>query len=165
MNFKLIPFSSSPFEITGTLERKGDELILHYDLQGPLSELVIPEINSSGLFKDGLWKHSCFELFIKDQDQRSYTEFNFSPSGDYAIYRFSDYRKKDLDYRYRTFPQISASITGDHLFMDIIIETLSGEVAICAVIENHRNEINYYALTHQKEKPDFHDPASFILSI
>ena len=41
---------------------------------------------------DELWKHSCFELFVRPDRGSGYYEFNFSPSGEWAAYRFSDYR-------------------------------------------------------------------------
>jgi len=42
---------------------------------------------------DGLWKTTCFELFLLDPDDGSYLEFNFSPSGQWAAYRFDSYRE------------------------------------------------------------------------
>lgn len=41
---------------------------------------------------DGLWQHSCFELFLSNTDDGSYCEFNFSPSGEWAAYAFDSYR-------------------------------------------------------------------------
>lgn len=42
---------------------------------------------------DGLWQRTCFELFLRDPDTGSYLEFNFSPSGEWAAYRFDGYRE------------------------------------------------------------------------
>jgi hypothetical protein len=42
---------------------------------------------------DGLWKTTCFEAFIQDAAGDQYSEFNFSPSGEWAAYRFDHYRK------------------------------------------------------------------------
>lgn len=41
---------------------------------------------------DGLWQRTCFELFLKRPGVAGYCEFNFSPSGEWAAYRFDDYR-------------------------------------------------------------------------
>jgi hypothetical protein len=41
---------------------------------------------------DGLWQRTCFELFLRDPDTGGYLEFNFSPSGEWAAYRFDGYR-------------------------------------------------------------------------
>ena len=48
---------------------------------------------------DGLWEHSCFELFLLDPESGAYLEFNLSPSGQWAAYRFDAYRegRRDLD--------------------------------------------------------------------
>lgn len=41
---------------------------------------------------DGLWRHTCFELFLRPVGSDAYWEFNFSPSGEWAAYRFDRYR-------------------------------------------------------------------------
>ena len=42
--------------------------------------------------RDGLWRTTCFELFVKNAENGSYCEFNFSPSGEWAAYAFDGYR-------------------------------------------------------------------------
>jgi len=48
---------------------------------------------------DGLWYHTCFELFLLDPLDGAYLEFNFSPSGQWAAYQFDGYRAgmRELD--------------------------------------------------------------------
>ncbi len=41
---------------------------------------------------DGLWRHTCFEAFIRASSDIGYYELNFSPSGQWAAYQFSGYR-------------------------------------------------------------------------
>lgn len=41
---------------------------------------------------DGLWRTTCFELFVANRDGARYREFNFSPSGAWAAYAFDGYR-------------------------------------------------------------------------
>ena len=36
-----------------------------------------------------LWRHTCFEAFIAMEGQPAYHEFNFAPSGEWAVYAFS----------------------------------------------------------------------------
>lgn len=43
--------------------------------------------------KDELWRHTCFEAFVRVGSASAYHEFNFAPSGDWHCYRFLDYRK------------------------------------------------------------------------
>jgi hypothetical protein len=42
--------------------------------------------------KDELWRHTCFEAFVRAGESSVYREFNLAPSGDWACYRFLDYR-------------------------------------------------------------------------
>lgn len=48
---------------------------------------------------DGLWEHTCFELFLMDAGSGRYLEFHFAPSGLWAAYRFDGYRagRRDLE--------------------------------------------------------------------
>jgi hypothetical protein len=39
------------------------------------------------------------------------------------------------------------------------------EASLSAVIESSTGEISYWALKHAGAKPDFHDPASFVLPL
>ena len=39
-----------------------------------------------------LWRHTCFEAFIAVEGLPAYHEFNFAPSGEWAIYAFAGYR-------------------------------------------------------------------------
>jgi len=55
---------------------------------------------------DGLWKHTCFEVFLMDPVDGSYLEFNFSPSGEWAAYQFDGYRKGMRELAVKTPPQI-----------------------------------------------------------
>lgn len=48
---------------------------------------------------EALWKHTCFEVFLRDVEGEAYVELNFAPSGQWAAYRFDGYRVggRDLD--------------------------------------------------------------------
>src|ERR1700733_5142479 len=69
-----------------------DILVFHYSLDADMSRVSDPPIGA-GHRSDLLWKHTCFEAFIASADGPGYHEFNFSPSHDWAIYRFSAYRE------------------------------------------------------------------------
>lgn len=51
-----------------------------------------PTIGERRARHDGLWRHSCFELFVRPGDGDAYIEYNLAPSGDWACYRFGRYR-------------------------------------------------------------------------
>ncbi|HEX8125835.1 MAG TPA: DOMON-like domain-containing protein [Allosphingosinicella sp.] len=42
---------------------------------------------------DELWRHTCFEAFVRVGGEENYLEYNVSPSGDWAAYRFDGYRQ------------------------------------------------------------------------
>ena len=69
-----------------------DILVFHYSLEADMSRLRVPPSGAGGRM-DALWKHTCFESFVAPADAPGYYEFNFSPSLDWAIYRFSAYRE------------------------------------------------------------------------
>ncbi|HEX9963934.1 MAG TPA: DOMON-like domain-containing protein [Allosphingosinicella sp.] len=40
-----------------------------------------------------LWRHTCFEAFVRVGGDEDYLEFNLAPSGDWAAYSFQRYRE------------------------------------------------------------------------
>ena len=42
---------------------------------------------------DELWKHTCFEAFVRVAGEEGYVEFNLAPTGEWAAWRFSGYRE------------------------------------------------------------------------
>src|SRR6202790_5837528 len=67
-------------------------LVFQYSLDADMSRVRVP-LSGAGGRADALWKHTCFEAFVTPADAPGYHEFNFSPSLDWAIYRFSAYRE------------------------------------------------------------------------
>lgn len=47
---------------------------------------------SDDLWQDYLWQDSCLECFIGKTGVNEYIEINASPTGNYAVYHFEDYR-------------------------------------------------------------------------
>jgi hypothetical protein len=41
---------------------------------------------------DELWRHTCFEAFVRTSPGPAYYDFNFAPSTQWAAYRFDSYR-------------------------------------------------------------------------
>jgi hypothetical protein len=148
-------------------------LLLRYFVDGDVSRIVLPPAVSVGP-ADGLWRHTCFEAFIAGQVGTAYCEFNFSPSTEWAVYGFTSYREGMAPLEHALAPQVTASITDDRIALEAIVprETLlalPGEsmlrLGLAAVIERTDGGHSYWALTHPGERPDFHDPAGFVLQI
>src|SRR5438876_10160436 len=81
-------------------------LRLAYSLDADLSRVRLPS-SRAGDRTDGLWRHTCFEAFVAPADAPGYCELNFSPSLDWAIYRFAGYREGMLAVDITRAPEIS----------------------------------------------------------
>jgi len=147
-------------------------LHLRYELTGDLAQLRIPAPQPP-IAVDGLWEHTCFEVFVAVEDNTSYHEFNFSPSGQWAAYAFSDYRERSV-WMTSHAPTISFVQTNDHLLLEAVIvaadlpQNPKGrplQLGLTAVIETNDGGRTYWALHHPEPDPDFHHRAGFILSL
>ncbi|MEN9479092.1 MAG: hypothetical protein RLZZ298_487 [Pseudomonadota bacterium] len=120
---------------------------------------------------DNLWQHTCCELFVASPSEDSYREFNFSPSGQWAAYRFTAYRQPDQDFQPPAAPQINVTRLNDGFELDALIarELLpSGnilEIGLSTVIEAPDGSKTYWALAHHADQPNFHLRASFTLRL
>ena len=118
-----------------------------------------------------LWRHTCFEAFIAVEGQPEYHEFNFAPSGDWAVYAFSGYRNGGPLAKEMRPPHISVRATDSRLELDTLVRLdglsaihprASLRIGLSAVIEAS-DRLSYWALRHPAGKPDFHDPDGFAL--
>lgn len=157
-------------QATRTSEGK---LSLHYSLSGVLSAVRIP---APGLARLGwkLWRHTCCELFVREQGYAAYHEFNCSPSGEWAAYAFGKYRDgvtlTDGDLN----PQIAvqSSDTRFDLYALVDLSRVSPayrrarlEIGLAVIIEEQSGGLSYWALRHAAGKPDFHHPTAFALEL
>jgi hypothetical protein len=148
-------------------------LTLTYALDADLDRLRIPQsrLSRSG---DRLWQHTCFEIFLRRKDIPAYHEFNFSPSGEWAVYAFDRYREAALLENNDLTPSIAVRSTATKLELDVAIDLrgLSSQhttdalmLAISAVIEARDGSLSYWALAHAPGKPDFHHSDAFVLEL
>ena len=59
-------------------------LTLRWKVEGA-AKLVLPKFAGRGR-ADGLWRSTCFELFVRSNQREGYAEFNLSPSEQWAAY-------------------------------------------------------------------------------
>ena len=152
------------------LTRAGARLELRYRLEGDMGRLRLPAPATAIGRADGLWRATCFEAFVRRADGRDYLEFNLSPSGQWAAYRFDDYRDgmADLDM---PAPAIGCEGGQDRVALEAVLDLPAAwadaplDVALCAVIEDAAGALAYWALTHPVETPDFHHPGGFALHL
>lgn len=116
---------------------------------------------------DGLWKTTCFELFLRGEGP-GYVEFNFSPSCEWAAYAFEAYRSGMRDLPVEVPPRIDGGEVGGteySLQTEIDLPWHADLASITAVIEETDGTRSFWALAHPPGKPDFHDPACFVLEL
>jgi hypothetical protein len=126
-----------------------------YRIAGDAARLRLP---TSGFARraDGLWQHSCFEVFLRVGTGASYYEFNFAPSGDWAAYRFgrprSERSSPDLPaprVECRSFPEgYELSATLPLAALPEFARASAIEAGIAAVIEAEDGTLSYWALAH-----------------
>jgi hypothetical protein len=140
-------------------------LRIHYSLHGDMAALRIP-VPAAPVPTDDLWQHTCFEAFVAANDQAAYREFNFSPSSQWAAYRFSAERERDGTAEARdrvllTPPLLHVTAQSLTLTARVPVAALPRSpsvlsLGLCAVIEERDGRLSYWALEHPKERPDFH---------
>ena len=145
-------------------------LALGFVLQGDLSRLCVPTPRPGGR-AEGLWQHTCFEVFVAEANTPAYREFNFAPSGQWAAYAFRSYRDggplgNDMD------PAIAVRRAADRLELDAFIgfdrlpalpDRGGWWLGLAAVVEEAGGTLSYWALRHPPGRPDFHHPDAFAL--
>lgn len=132
-----------------------------------LQRIVLPEAGAS-MRRDGLWQHTCCEVFIGIPGQAAYREFNFSPSTAWAAYAFSDYRQA-LPLPLGAVPPITFMRSEDSLMLATTLAAgwLPKSRPLClglsAVVEFTDGTRSYWAQAHPAAQPDFHHRDSFTL--
>lgn len=125
-----------------------------------VDDLILPDTQAAKR-ADSLWKQTCFEAFVRLQGA-SYIELNFSPSSEYAAYRFDDYRSGMRAESAEVEIWLDAGETWLALEAAVRCEALTAgsSLALSAVIRE-RKGTSYWALGHPDGAPDFHDRTCF----
>ncbi len=144
-------------------------LALRYRITGAVADLRLPPPAPPGR-ADGLWQHSCFEAFVRPAGGAAYWELNFAPSGQWAAYRFGDYRRGMAAAEETPPPELEMVSATDRIELaaTVELETLAGfawRVGLCAVIEESRGRKSWWALAHPPGEPDFHHEDCFTLEL
>ncbi|MCU0728916.1 MAG: DOMON-like domain-containing protein [Sphingopyxis sp.] len=141
---------------------------LRYVVVGALDDIVIPAPGPPARV-DGLWRTTCFELFVKTPSSAGYSEYNFSPSASWAAYTFDAYRGgmqlADVDQ-----PKILGHRSTGMFVMDVDlvlpVSVHNPILAGCsAVIEDSSGRKSYWALAHPPGEPDFHHEDCFAVRL
>jgi hypothetical protein len=149
---------------------RGGYLVLSYFVTGKIHDMRVPPSAMAAARTHELWRHTCFEAFIRAMPGAAYYEFNFAPSTHWAAYWFSSYRSGMRVATEIGSPRIAVqSEPGCYrLQASLKPDQLSGlprdaawHLGLCAVIEETSGRKSYWALAHPSGKADFHHPACF----
>ena len=170
MRVSLTPHPQTPSSAIDRIEVDVERVskgtfIVTYRGFGDLTRLRIPKPQPSGRV-DELWRHTCFEVFVKGEGG-TYYEVNLSPSSQWAAYRFDSYRTGMIEVPIEPWSMARLEQAGElELMAEIELGALASDpwtFALSAVIEDIDGSISYWALAHPSDKPDFHHPDSFTL--
>ncbi|HEY0682565.1 MAG TPA: DOMON-like domain-containing protein [Steroidobacter sp.] len=152
-----------------------DLLVLYFRVTGNIDRLQLPA-QAASKFQDELWKHTCLEAFLAFADSDVYYEFNFSPSSQWAVYRFDGYREGMTPLHPAPPPRVIVRRREGELDFDVDIHlgAIPGltaddikdrelRMAVSAVMESDQGRKSYWALAHPQGKPDFHHRDGFAL--
>lgn len=152
------------------VRRSSTELQLTFRVDGDVPRISISPPSTPRFARD-LWQHTCFEAFIAVDGRAAYHEFNFAPSGEWAVYAFRGYRDGDPVADEMLHPHIAIRSSANRLELDAVVplDRLSAiharallRIGLSAVVETSEG-LSYWALRHPKDKPDFHNTDGFSL--
>ena len=154
------------------VRRAQGSLTLRFRLEGRLDRLVVPADRAPAR-RDGLWRHTCFELFLRAPGAAGYAELNLSPSGEWAAYRFDAYRSGMRELEVAPVPATAVTARGRTLEVTVRIAAVPEpwrraerlRIGVSAVVEDAAGALAYWALAHPPGAPDFHHPAGFALEV
>ncbi len=156
-------------------------LALVYVVTGNIGDLVLPPVATTAARADELWRHTCFEAFVRTAPGADYYELNFAPSTQWAAYRFDSYRSGVRVATEIDAPRIETETTPGRYILRALLEldraVASSEhgrgggkigpwrLGLSAVIEEAGGRRSYWALAHPPGKPDFHHSDCFALEV
>ena len=169
-DYSLIPHPDFPARsvdhVSVGLSRQRDVLDLIYVVEGSTRQFVLPP-ETKPYRTDELWRTTCFELFLLDR-AGGYRELNFSPSTEWAAYRFDSRRTGMAPLELDAPPRILVTDEGPALLVmaQIDLRDLADEaVGLSVIIEETDGTKSYWALAHAPGPPDFHNPDCFIATL
>lgn len=150
--------------------RTASGLRLAYTLHGSLDTLALPA-PARPARRDELWRHTCFEAFVRVAGEAGYAEFNFSPSGEWAAYGFDGYRAGMRALAVASPPRMRVVGEGDRLQVDVHVDELPPpwgasaplRLALTAVVEHANGASSYWSVAHPAGRPDFHHEDGFVV--
>ena len=127
-------------------------------VSAPMQRFVVAEPAEPSR-AEGLWRATCFEMFLKRSDEAAYREWNFAPSGQWAAYDFEAYRegRSDADVPFGPEIVLQDNLTWWQVGVTVPVDEGPWQLGLSAVLEEQDGTKSYWAITHPPgDKPDFH---------
>jgi len=139
-------------------------LVLTYFVTGKMSALRIPPVAAAAR-ADELWRHTCFEAFVRASPDEAYYELNFAPSTQWAAYRFSSHRTGMRVATEISAPRIDVQSAPECFTLQAALEldraSPPWRLGLSAVIEETSGRRSHWALAHPPGQADFHHSVCF----
>ena len=87
-----------------------------YIIRGKVGDLAMTPLADAAR-TDELWRHTCFEAFLRGPSSAEYYEFNFAPSTQWAAYKFSGYRSEMRVATEINAPRIAVEAQREHYIL------------------------------------------------
>ncbi len=161
--------AATRIDVDVTRSRAGS-LLLSYVVTGKIGDLRLPPVTAAAR-TDGLWRHTCFEVFVRPLPGEAYYEFNFAPSTQWAAYRFDRYRSGMRVATEIDAPGIDAQAAPERYTLQAALDLsrlprdATWRLGLAAVIEEVSGRKSYWALGHPPGQPDFHHSDCFACEI
>jgi len=139
---------------------------LNIDYRYSADDIIISAEELSPIFRNELWKDTCFEMFI--QVDSGYYELNFAPNGDWAAYHFDSYRSgmqrvnisQPIIRKEQNKDSMTVSVVLDMSFIGKSTDYSSLNIGLSAILHSDEGK-SHWALKHRAYKPDFHQKDCF----
>ena len=146
--------------VTASVSATAEGCETRFRLEGDASAIMVPD-HATPERADGLWQTTCFEIFWQAVGNRSYREFNLSPSSRWAAYQFDDFREGMRDAPVEAISVSCALRDGSMELSASIAANLPtpAQVALTAVVEELSGQKQYWSLAFPPGRPEFHSEA------
>lgn len=176
--FVLQPFGLTAADLglrlQGQVALQGDRLRIRYQLSGDLGSVKLPPPAAAGPARcDGLWEHTCFELFLAAEGMEPYWEVNLAPNGHWNLYRLDRYRHGLAPMPDRDALPVAVDTTPEqlHLSLELLLpqelvwacRQRALRLGVTTVIEQRGGALSFWALAHGGPQADFHRREDFLL--
>lgn len=168
--FQLTPFAGeSEFCCKATIYWEQRHLRLIYSIEDLNNDLFWQASPFEFKRQSELWNSTCLEFFVFT-GEKSYLEWNFAPHGAWDCFHFDDYRSPNSPRRYEQAPLPLIKVHQDGNTKELEVHLVTEEdwqpskFNLSAVLIKENRPPEFFALSHKKQKADFHDSSLFFNS-